>query len=184
MIDDDLCAHRARAWIRTDPSCGASPRILTSTSRARNRQPILRGGPVDRPERAMDRFAQLTGRQYGRSNIAAPATPTRDRAHGLGSRDRARDDRLPERRGAKLGVVQVHLFRPFSASHLLDAVPSSVKAIAVLDRTKEAGASGEPLLSGRRHRLRRGMATSAAARCHVSSVGAMASRRKSSRRRW
>ena len=48
-------------------------------------------------------------------------------------------------RGAKLGVVQVHLFRPFAVSHLLDAVPQSVKAIAVLDRTKEPGASGEPL---------------------------------------
>ena len=48
-------------------------------------------------------------------------------------------------RGAKLGVVQVHLFRPFSVNHLLAAVPDSVEAIAVLDRTKEPGASGEPL---------------------------------------
>ncbi|HEX2311981.1 MAG TPA: 2-oxoacid:acceptor oxidoreductase family protein, partial [Vicinamibacterales bacterium] len=48
-------------------------------------------------------------------------------------------------RGAKLGVVQVHLFRPFSVTALLDAVPVTAKAVAVLDRCKEPGASGEPL---------------------------------------
>ena len=48
-------------------------------------------------------------------------------------------------RGGKLGLVQVHLFRPFSASHLLDAIPATASAIAVLDRTKEPGGAGEPL---------------------------------------
>jgi pyruvate-ferredoxin/flavodoxin oxidoreductase len=47
--------------------------------------------------------------------------------------------------GAKYGVVKVHLFRPFSVKHFLDVVPKSVKKIAVLDRTKEPGAIGEPL---------------------------------------
>ena len=88
-------------------------------------------------------------------------------------------------RGAKLGVVQVHLFRPFSASHLLDAVPRSAKAIAVLDRTKEPGASGEPLYQDV-DRLRRGdeRPTSAASRCRGLSGGATASRPRSSPRRW
>ncbi|MDD7304597.1 MAG: pyruvate:ferredoxin (flavodoxin) oxidoreductase [Prevotellaceae bacterium] len=48
--------------------------------------------------------------------------------------------------GEKLGLVCVHLYRPFSVKHLLAAVPKSVKRIAVLDRTKEPGAGGEPLL--------------------------------------
>ena len=48
--------------------------------------------------------------------------------------------------GKKYGMVSVHLYRPFSVEHLLKAVPASVKRIAVLDRTKEPGASGEPLL--------------------------------------
>ena len=48
-------------------------------------------------------------------------------------------------RGARLGVVQVHLFRPFSLDHLLEAVPVSARAIAVLDRCKEPGSAGEPL---------------------------------------
>ena len=48
-------------------------------------------------------------------------------------------------RGGKVGFVQVHLYRPFSARHLLDAIPDSCKVLTVLDRTKEAGADGEPL---------------------------------------
>ncbi len=47
--------------------------------------------------------------------------------------------------GEKVGLVKVHLYRPFSAKHLADVIPNSVKKIAVLDRTKESGASGEPL---------------------------------------
>ncbi len=47
--------------------------------------------------------------------------------------------------GAKLGVVKVHLFRPFSTKHLLAAIPATVKRICVLDRTKEPGSNGEPL---------------------------------------
>lgn len=47
--------------------------------------------------------------------------------------------------GEKVGMVSVHLFRPFSVKHLLAAVPKTVKRIAVLDRTKEPGAEGEPL---------------------------------------
>jgi pyruvate-ferredoxin/flavodoxin oxidoreductase len=45
----------------------------------------------------------------------------------------------------KVGVVQVRLFRPFSAAHLLAALPGSCRALAVLEQTKEPGASGEPL---------------------------------------
>lgn len=48
-------------------------------------------------------------------------------------------------KGEKVGMVSVHLYRPFSVKHLLAAVPKSCKRIAVLDRTKEPGASGEPL---------------------------------------
>ena len=47
--------------------------------------------------------------------------------------------------GEKVGVIKVRLYRPFSASHLLNVLPETVKAVAVLDRTKEPGAEGEPL---------------------------------------
>ena len=49
------------------------------------------------------------------------------------------------KKGEKLGLIKVHLYRPFSAKHLLAVLPKSAKHVAVLDRTKEAGASGEPL---------------------------------------
>lgn len=48
-------------------------------------------------------------------------------------------------KGEKVGFVKVHLYRPFSERHLIDALPKTVKRIAVLDRTKEPGAPGEPL---------------------------------------
>ena len=48
-------------------------------------------------------------------------------------------------KGEKVGMISVHLYRPFSVKHLLAAVPATVKRIAVLDRTKEPGAEGEPL---------------------------------------
>ena len=48
-------------------------------------------------------------------------------------------------RGEKVGMVSVHLYRPFSASHLINALPESIKQISVIDRTKEPGALGEPL---------------------------------------
>jgi pyruvate-ferredoxin/flavodoxin oxidoreductase len=48
-------------------------------------------------------------------------------------------------KGEKVGMISVHLYRPFSKKYLLKALPKSVKRIAVLDRTKEPGATGEPL---------------------------------------
>ncbi len=48
-------------------------------------------------------------------------------------------------KGEKVGVLVVHLYRPFSAKHFMKAIPASVKRIAILDRTKEPGANGEPL---------------------------------------
>ncbi|MDD6348283.1 MAG: pyruvate:ferredoxin (flavodoxin) oxidoreductase [Lachnospiraceae bacterium] len=54
-------------------------------------------------------------------------------------------DYLREKEGAKIGVVKVRLYRPFSAKALIDAIPKTAKVINVLDRTKEPGAEGEPL---------------------------------------
>ena len=50
-----------------------------------------------------------------------------------------------QQQGSKVGVVKVRLYRPFSAKHLIDAIPDTVKQISVLDRTKEPGSMGEPL---------------------------------------
>ena len=49
------------------------------------------------------------------------------------------------KQGKKVGMISVHLYRPFSVKHLFASIPETVKRIAVLDRTKEPGAEGEPL---------------------------------------
>ena len=95
-------------------------------------------------QNAMDRFAELTGRQYHLFDYHGDPEATRviilmgSGADTVGHTI----DALPEK---GLGVINVRLFRPFSAEHLLAAIPDSVESIAVLDRTKEIGASGEPL---------------------------------------
>ncbi len=92
----------------------------------------------------MDRLAETTGRQYRLFDYYGDPKATRVIIlMGSGAETvRQTISALPEK---DYGVVNVRLFRPFSAEHLLAAIPDSTKAIAVLDRTKEIGASGEPL---------------------------------------
>jgi pyruvate-ferredoxin/flavodoxin oxidoreductase len=97
-------------------------------------------------QKAMDKFAALVGRQYWLFDYYGD--PKAERVIILmGSAGDAvtRTVDVLNTRGEKLGLVQVRLFRPFSASAFLAAVPKSVKAVTVLDRTKEPGAIGEPL---------------------------------------
>jgi pyruvate-ferredoxin/flavodoxin oxidoreductase len=147
MIDDELVvAHRARAMDPDRPvvrGVAQDPDVYFQGREACN--PFYAATP-SAVERAMDRFAALTGRRYRLFDYFGAA----DAEHvivlmGSGVETARETIDYLNARGAKLGVVQVHLFRPFSVSHLLEAVPSSVQAIAVLDRTKEPGASGEPL---------------------------------------
>jgi pyruvate-ferredoxin/flavodoxin oxidoreductase len=94
----------------------------------------------------MDKFAKLVGRQYFLFKYSGAPDAERvvvSMASGAEMVE-ATVDHLVEQ-GEKVGAVTVHLFRPFSVEHLLKALPSSVKSIAVLDRTKEPGAAGEPL---------------------------------------
>jgi pyruvate-ferredoxin/flavodoxin oxidoreductase len=94
----------------------------------------------------MDKFAGLVGRQYRLFDYYGD--PSAERViviMGSAGDTVAKTVDMLNAQGEKLGLVQVRLFRPFSASAFLEAVPRSVKAIAVLDRTKEPGAIGEPL---------------------------------------
>jgi pyruvate-ferredoxin/flavodoxin oxidoreductase len=97
-------------------------------------------------QRAMDRFAELTGRQYHLFDyFGAPDAERIIICMGSAVETTRETIDVLNRGGEKVGLVQVHLYRPFSAEHLFRVVPASVKAIAVLDRTKEPGAVGEPL---------------------------------------
>ena len=94
----------------------------------------------------MDQISELTGRKY-RPFTYYGAQDAENIIIAMGSVTetiRETIDYLTEQ-GKKVGLIAVHLFRPFSAKHFVEALPKSVKRIAVLDRAKEPGAGGEPL---------------------------------------
>ncbi|HEY7096151.1 MAG TPA: pyruvate:ferredoxin (flavodoxin) oxidoreductase [Terriglobales bacterium] len=94
----------------------------------------------------MDKFAQLVGRQYHLFDyVGAPDAECVIVMMGSGAE--AAHEAIDQLNGSgeKVGLVKVRLYRPFSVKHLMEALPASVRRIAVLDRTKEAGAVGEPL---------------------------------------
>ena len=97
-------------------------------------------------ENYMNKISEITGRKYGLFNYYGD--PEAERVIiAMGSITQAAQEAIDYlmSKGEKVGLVAVHLYRPFSAKHFLAAVPATAKRIAVLDRTKEPGANGEPL---------------------------------------
>lgn len=97
-------------------------------------------------EKYMDQLAKLTGRQY--RPMQYYGDPAAERVLviiGSGAKTAINTVNKLATQGEKVGVVQIYLYRPFSIIHFIQALPVSVRAIAVLDRTKEAGSAGEPL---------------------------------------
>ncbi len=97
-------------------------------------------------QKYMDKVATITGRQYHLFDYVGDPNAT-DVVIVMGS---AADTfewvvDYNNKKGGKVGLLKVRLYRPFSAKHFVDALPKSVERIAVLDRTKEPGAPGEPL---------------------------------------
>lgn len=97
-------------------------------------------------EKYMNKISEVTGRHYA-PFVYEGATDATDVIVAMGSVTETIKEVVADltKKGKKVGVVKVYLYRPFSVSHLLSVLPATVKRIAVLDRTKEAGASGEPL---------------------------------------
>jgi pyruvate-ferredoxin/flavodoxin oxidoreductase len=94
----------------------------------------------------MDEISKITGREY--KPFTYYGDPDADRIIiAMGSVIEATKETVDMLRaqGEKVGVITVHLYRPFSVKYLLDVLPDSVKKISVLDRTKESGSIGEPL---------------------------------------
>jgi pyruvate-ferredoxin/flavodoxin oxidoreductase len=97
-------------------------------------------------QKQMDKFAGITGRQYKLFDYVGD--PEAERVIVImGSGAEAVHETIDylTSKKEKVGVVKVRLYRPFSIKHFIDALPSTVKSIAVLDRTKEPGSAGEPL---------------------------------------
>ncbi len=97
-------------------------------------------------EEYMKEITRITGREYKLFNYYGAEDAERV-IIAMGSVTQAAQEAIDYlvKKGEKVGLVSVHLYRPFSAKHFLAAVPKTAKRIAVLDRTKEPGANGEPL---------------------------------------
>ena len=97
-------------------------------------------------EEEMEKVSKLTGRSYHLFDYVG--SPDAERIIVMmGSGAEAAEEAVEylNKRGEKVGLVKVRLYRPFSAPHFLATVPKTVKCIAILDRTKENGSYGEPL---------------------------------------
>jgi len=147
MIDDELVmAHRRRAMTPDRP-------ILRGTSQ--NPDVYFQGRETVNPyyqacpdivQKVMDKFAALVGRQYRLFDYVGPEDAERVVVlMGSGAETAHETVEYLSAQGEKVGLVKVRLYRPFSIRHFVESLPKSVKSIAVLDRTKEPGAAGEPL---------------------------------------
>ena len=147
MIDDELVrAHRTRGLSPDRPfirGTAQNPDVYFQARESVN--PFYLACP-EIVQKTMDQFARLTGRQYHLFDYAgAPDAERVIVAMGSGAETAEETASYLAAHGEKVGVLKVHLFRPFSIAHFLKALPATVKAIAVLDRTKEPGSAGEPL---------------------------------------
>ena len=147
MIDDDLViAHRQR---------GLSPEHPFIRGTAQNPDVFFQARETVNPfyeacprfvQQAMDRFHEVTGRRYNLFDyFGAPDAERVIVLMGSGAEAAHETAEYLAGRGEKVGIVKVRLYRPFAAEAFLSVLPRTVRAIAVLDRTKEPGAAGEPL---------------------------------------
>ncbi len=147
MISNDLVrAHRARGLNPEHPFIRGTAQNPDTFFQAREAvSPYYARVPALMHD-AMQRFGQLTGRHYHLFDYEGSADAERVLIlMGSGAETALETAKVLSAQGQKVGVVQVRLYRPFSAEHFLAALPASVRAVAVLEQTKEAGATGEPL---------------------------------------
>jgi len=147
LIDDELVrAHRARGLSPDHPfirGTAQNPDVYFQARESVN--PFYLACPAI-VQQTMDRFAKLTGRHYHLFDYAgAPDAERVIVVVGSGAETTEETVNYLAAQGEKVGVIKVRLFRPFSIAHFLQALPPTVRVIAVLDRTKEPGSAGEPL---------------------------------------
>ena len=146
ISEDRVREHRERALTPDAPvlrGTAQNPDIFFQAREAANRFYDACPGVV---ENAMSRFAALTGRQYRIFEYAGH--PEAERViviMGSGAETVHETVDYLTARGEKVGVLKVRLFRPFSIAAFVAALPKTVHTLAVLDRTKEPGAVGDPL---------------------------------------
>ena len=147
LVDDELVlAHRQRALSPDHPfirGTAQNPDVFFQSRETVN--PFYTRTPQI-VAAVMDRFAGITGRVYRPFEYHGdPAAERVVMLMGSGVETARETVEHLRRAGERVGVLQVRLYRPFSAEHLLAVLPPSLQALVVLDRTKEPGATGEPL---------------------------------------
>ncbi len=147
MIDDvDVQAHRARALSPDHPFIRGTAQNPDTYFQSRETVNTFYEVCPQIVQEAMDRFGERVGRHYHLFDyVGAPDAERVIVLMGSGA-DTARETaQYLVEQGEKVGVLMVRLYRPFAIEHFLKTLPSSVRSIAVLDRTKEPGSSAEPL---------------------------------------
>ena len=147
MIDQQLVReHRARALTPDRPVVRGTAQNPDVFFQSRERANSFYVNTPQIVEKTMGRFAELTGRRYKLFEFVGD--PDAERVlvmMGSGCETAEETVAALRERGEKVGLLKVRLYRPFSVSHFIHSLPASTKAIAVLDRTKEPGSTGEPL---------------------------------------
>ncbi len=147
MIDNEwVIAHRDRALTPDKPiirGTAQNPDVFFQSREAANTYYNNTPAIV---QKTMDRFAELTGRQYHLYEYHGHADAERLIVL-MGSGAETAHETVDElnAEGEKVGILKIRLFRPFDVEAFVKAIPDSVHSIAVLDRTKEPGSAGEPL---------------------------------------
>lgn len=147
MINEEfVIAHRMRAMNPERPVLRGTAQNPDVFFQARERcNPFYLKCP-DITQAVMDRFAAITGRQYKLFQyVGAPDAERVVILMGSGCETAHETVEYLTARGEKVGVLKVRLYRPFDVKRFCEALPATVKSIAVLDRTKEPGSAGEPL---------------------------------------
>jgi pyruvate-ferredoxin/flavodoxin oxidoreductase len=147
MIDDDLViAHRSRGLNPDRPFIRGTAQNPDVYFQGRETVNNFYTAVPSILKEEMSKFYQLTGREYlPVKYYGAPDAENIIVLMGSGVETAAETAEYLARSGEKSGVVQISLYRPFPGEDFIAAIPETVKNIAVLDRTKEPGASGEPL---------------------------------------
>lgn len=147
MIDDKLVyEHRARALSPEHPFIRGTAQNPDVFFQAREGCNPFYDACADITQKAMENFKEITGREYHLFQYEGdPAAETVIILMGSGCETVQETVEYLNKKGEKVGLIKVRLYRPFSMKHLWQSIPKTVKKICVLDRTKEPGSSGEPL---------------------------------------
>jgi len=155
LSDDDLRAMLDGVDYQFNAKKALRPENPVIRGTAQNPDVFFQGREASNPyyakveeivQEEMNKFAKISGRQYNVVDyVGAPDAEQVIVVMGSGAETVEETISYLNAQGAKLGVLKVHLYRPFPTKSFLKAMPASVKTVSVLDRTKESGSTGEPL---------------------------------------